>query len=121
MLRYRYDPAYAEGKMWTFRHALRYLGADMRRMYPQQYAQLLQQLSQHAAMAGNGRLARMTSRQAWRMDRSPRTAMAVAVALAPPWAVREATRVAHWIRSRRIHHVAEDPSDADADQTQHAT
>ena len=101
LLHYRYDPAYAEGKMWTFRHALRYLGTDMRRLYPKQYAQLLQQLSQHAAMAGSGRIARMTSRQAWRMDPSPRMAMAIAVALSPPWAARTATRFAHWIRSRR--------------------
>ena len=102
VLHYRYDRAYAEGKMWTFRHVQRYLGADMRRVYPQQYAQLLQQLSHHAAMAGEGRIARIASRQAWRLSPSPRMAAAIAVALTPPWVAREATRGAHWIRSHRI-------------------
>ncbi len=101
LLHYRYDPAYAQGKMWTLRHIHRYLGSDMRQKYPQQYAQLLQELSHHATMGGEGRFARMVSRQAWRMNPSLRTAAAVVEALTPPRAARIATRGAHWMRSRR--------------------
>ena len=101
LLHYRFDPGYAEGKMWTLRHIHRYLGSEMRQKHPQQYAQLLQELSQHATLAGEGQFARMVSRQAWRMNPSLRTAAAVIVALTPPWVARLATRGAHWTRSRR--------------------
>jgi glycosyltransferase involved in cell wall biosynthesis len=97
----RYDRDSAESRMWIYVHEFRIFGHEMRRAYPRSYGLLLARLAHSAAMAGDGRRARLASRAALRSAPSPLT-MAVAVAvLAPAIVVRGATRLLMVVVRRR--------------------
>jgi glycosyltransferase involved in cell wall biosynthesis len=97
----RYDRNSAESLMWSRLSELRVIGTDLRRAYPHRYAVLLRKVAQAAAMAGDRRRARLASRWALRLDRSPRTAVVACAALAPSWVVRRWAHAVQLIRSRR--------------------
>lgn len=96
---YHYDQVAAEGRMWTLRHKHRHVGEDMRLRYPRQYVGLLEALSLQAAMAGHGSLARVTAREALRLESSLRAAAVLAMALLPATLARHVNRAVRQARS----------------------
>ena len=99
--RVRYDPAYAEGQMWAKQYMVDAIGVDIRRRYPKRYAGLLADLARWAAAAGDGRRARIASREAIRINPSLRTMMIACMALAPAWMAREGIRALARLRALR--------------------
>jgi hypothetical protein len=96
-----YDRASAEARMRLYLYELETIGDDMRRTHPRSYALLLSRLAHAASMAGDGRRARIASRQALRIDPSPWTMAVAGLALTPGWVTRGATRAVRTIRPRR--------------------
>jgi hypothetical protein len=97
----RFDGPYMRALMWTRMSELRVLGRDLRQAYPDRYADLVRSVAQAAAMAGDGRIARLTSRQAFRLDPSVRTLLVACAALAPAVLVRRCAQGLLFIRAHR--------------------
>jgi len=84
----RYTQAAADGKRWVYLSILRAVGSDMRLAHPQPYGQLMAELAEWSALAGDRRLARAASREALRSAPSRRTFFVWTITWIPPGILR---------------------------------
>jgi glycosyltransferase involved in cell wall biosynthesis len=90
--RLRYDPAGARGTMWVYQAGLDAYGAELRQRHPARYSEQAGEVAKWAALAGEGRAARIAARAAWRARPSRRGGLNLLLSLLPGPAVRAIAR-----------------------------
>jgi hypothetical protein len=96
-----YSREAAGGMMWSQQAMLDAVGADLRRRNPRTYARWLAELAKWAALAGDGRRARLSSRRAVRLAPTHRAVVMAILAIAPRVVVVQIAELLARIRVRK--------------------